>query len=134
MLSPPVEDQLAPVNLFILLYIPAEIFEFSVNPQCKIAWPPGHLDRVFLFWTTSFMGLYFNSRVLWNDSLFDSCLNVLRHFMIKFYCQTLNILNKSFYPAFALLKWKTIQDKQEMLHILTVTVRKIIHACICNLK
>ena len=27
-----------------------------------------------------------------------------------------------------------LQMKQEMLHILTITVRKIIHACICNLK
>ena len=47
LLSSPVENQLAPVNAFFLCF-PAEIFDFSFNPQCKIGWPPGHLDRVFL--------------------------------------------------------------------------------------
>ena len=30
------EDQLAPVTLFFYKYFPAEFFEFSFNPQCKL--------------------------------------------------------------------------------------------------
>ena len=28
------------------LYLPGDIFEFSFNPQCKIGWPPAHLDNM----------------------------------------------------------------------------------------
>ena len=46
--------------------------------------------RSILLWTTTFIVLWFYSRVLWNDSLFHSCLDVLTHFIIAFYCIILN--------------------------------------------
>ena len=45
LLSSPVKNQLAPVDLIFFIF-PAELFDFSFNPQCKIGWSPGHLDRV----------------------------------------------------------------------------------------
>ena len=39
-----------------------------------------------------YMAFLFNSRVLWNDSLFHSCLKILTHYMIAFYYILLNIL------------------------------------------
>lgn len=43
-------------------------------------------------WTTTFMVLWFNTPILWKDSLFYNCLNVLTRVMITFYCIILNIL------------------------------------------
>lgn len=42
-------------------------------------------------WTTTFMVLWFNTPILWKDSLFYNCLNVLTRVMITFYCIILNI-------------------------------------------
>ena len=42
----------------------------------------------------------------------QSCLKVLTHFMIAFYCIILNTM--PFYPVFGLLKWKTVQNNQLM--------------------
>ena len=41
------ENQLALVD-FIFFIFPRWNFEFNFNPWCKIEWPPGHLDNVFV--------------------------------------------------------------------------------------
>ena len=37
-----------PDEFIFFLYLLAEFFEFSFNPQCKIWWLSGYLDRVFV--------------------------------------------------------------------------------------
>ena len=32
----------------LYIYFPAEFFKFNFTSQCKIGWPPGRLDRVFI--------------------------------------------------------------------------------------
>ena len=50
---------------FLYIYFPAEISEFSFNPRGKIGWPPGHLDKVCMFYDTKTINLItFKKRML----------------------------------------------------------------------
>ena len=76
-----------------------------------------------LLWTITFIILWFNSRVLWNYSLFHRCLNVLALLMIAFYPLYWTFLRvMSFHPFFGLLKSKTIQDNPFLIIICLVIV------------
>ena len=82
----------SPFGIIFYIYFPAEISEFSFNPRGKIGWPPGHWDKVCMFYDTKTINLItFKIRMLiYSLNIYNVLdFNTLSNWMIIFH-------NKSF--------------------------------------
>ena len=80
-------------------YFPAEIFELSFNPWCKIGWPPGHLDRVFRcnLTVTGFVTMFVLPPCIYPGYFFDYFIRDYFRFLdVIFYMWLLNFDIKPF--------------------------------------